>query len=337
MKSGGDADKRQTLRCVAVLLGVNIGVLDAGGQARAKLPLIGILDPGFANDVHPWLPAFTQALAGLGWVEGRTVALQTRYADNRPDRMAGLAREIVGLKPDLIFTHGGWGMLRVVTTAAGTIPIVVMSGELVPGGFAKSLARPGGNVTGMSLTDARPKQFEILKDAVPSIQRIGALMPIGRELVTGAAATASAPFALSAQAIGLQVQIAWISARSEIVEAIVALKKQGAEALLLADNPMMNESTPEVVALALQLRLASISQAPGFADAGGLLQFGADVVQLFRGAAGHADRILRGARPEDLPIEEPTKYELVVNLKTAKALGLKMPPTVLARADRIVE
>jgi len=335
MKAVEDADKRQTLRCVSgVLIGVNIGISDAAAQVRAKLPLIGILDPGPAHSTSPWMAAFKQALAELGWAEGRTVAFEARYADHRPDLMAGLAREVIGLKPDLIFTHGPTATVRIVAEATATIPIVVgLTGEFVASGLAKSLARPGGNVTGMTLmhAEANAKRLEVIRDALPSTRRVGTLTEFANTTAWDEA------FAATARTLGLQLQIVRVAAPSEISGAIARLKKQGADALFLIDGPMLAQAAPEVTALALKFRLPSIAQSSGFADAGGLLQFGADIVELFRSSARHVDKILRGAKPEDLPIEQPTKFELVVNLNTAKALGLKIPPNLLARADRVVE
>jgi putative ABC transport system substrate-binding protein len=335
MKAVEDADKRQTLRCVSgVLVGVSVGISDAAAQARAKLPLIGILDPGPAHSTNPWLPAFKQALAGLGWAEGRTVGFETRYADHRPDQMAGLAREVIGLKPDLIFTYGSIAMVRTVAEATATVPIVVgVTGEFVATGLARSLARPGGNVTGMTLmiAEENAKRLEVMRDALPSTRRVGALNEFATTTAWDEAVAATA------RTLGLQLQIVRVAAPSEISGAIATLKKQGADALFMMDGPMLAQAAPEVTALALKLRLPSIAQSPGFADAGGLLQFGADIVELIRSSARHVDRILRGARPQDLPIEQPTKFDLVVNLNTANALGLKIPPGVLARADRVVE
>lgn len=338
MKSIEDADKRQTLRCVCgVLLGVNIGASDARAQAASRLPLIAIMDPGSAGSVNPWLPAFRQALAGLGWVEGRTVRFEARYADNSPDRMAGFAKELVALQPDLIFTHGGHVMVPLVARATATIPIVVgVSGDFVATGLAKSLARPGGNVTGMSLfgPELDAKRLEALRDAAPSARRIGVLIGTARSehskrfdeaLVDGA------------RPLGLQLQIVRAATPSDIRGAIAALKQDGADALLAVDGAMLAQAVPEVTALAIMHRLPSVSQSPGFADAGGLIQLGADVVQLFRSSARLVDKILRGAKPADLPIEQPTTFELVLNLKTATALGLKLPRALLARADRVVE
>jgi putative ABC transport system substrate-binding protein len=335
MKTVEDADKRQTLRCVSgVIVGVSVGISDAAAQARAKLPLIAILDPGPAHSTNPWLPAFKQALAVLGWAEGRTVAFEARYADHRPDLMAGLAREVIGLKPDIIFTYGSIAMVRIVAEATATIPIVVgVTGEFVASGLAKSLARPGGNVTGMTLmlAEADAKRFEVMRDALPSTRRVGAL----NEFATTTAWDEA--FAATARTLGLQLKIVRVAAPSKISGAMAMPKEQGADALFMMDGPMLAQAAPEVTALALKLRLPSIAQSPGFADAGGLLQFGPDIVELIRSSARHVDRILRGAKPEDLPIEQPTKFELVVNLNTAKALGLKIPPAVLARADRVVE
>lgn len=325
---------RQTLRfVVGVLLGVAVTAPGADAQVPSTLPLIAILDTGPPRDL-PWMPGFKQGLAELGWVEGRSVRFETRYAEDRPDRMAALAQEVVTLKPDLIFTHGRAAMIRAVTQATATIPIVVgVSGDLVDAGFVKSLARPGGNVTGMTVlvSELDPKRLEMLKDAVPKIRRVGALI------------NAQTPHRNSellgegARALGLQLHIERVSTPAEIRGALSALKKNGVDAVFVQDEPMLARSAPDVAALALTLKFPSISQSPGFAESGGLLQFGANIRETFRRSAGHVDRILRGAKPGDLPIEQPTKFELIVNLKTAKVLGLKMAPSVLLRADRVIE
>lgn len=204
---------RQTLRfVVGVLLGVAVTAPGADAQVPSTLPLIAILDTGPPRDL-PWMPGFKQGLAELGWVEGRSVRFETRYAEDRPDRMAALAQEVVTLKPDLIFTHGRAAMIRAVTQATATIPIVVgVSGDLVDAGFAKSLARPGGNVTGMTVlvSELDPKRLEMLKDAVPKIRRVGALV------------NAQTPHRNSellgegARALGLQLHIERVSTPAEI-------------------------------------------------------------------------------------------------------------------------
>jgi putative ABC transport system substrate-binding protein len=218
MNAVEDADKRQTLRCVSgVLIGVNIGISDAAAQAPSKLPLIGILNPGPAHSTNPWIPAFKQALAGLGWTEGRTVAFEVRYADHRSDLMAGLAREVIGLKPDLIFTYGSIAMVRIVAEATATIPVVVgVTGELVGAGLARSLARPGGNVTGMTLmsAEANAKRLEVMRDALPSTRRVGAV----NEFATTTAFDEA--FVATTRTLGLQLQVVRVAAPSEISGAL---------------------------------------------------------------------------------------------------------------------
>jgi ABC-type uncharacterized transport system substrate-binding protein len=297
-------------------------------------PLIAILDSGSPVGQGPWMLAFKQALAELGWVDGRSVRFETRHAGNRLDRMAAAAKEVVTLKPDLIFTHGTSTMIRAVVQAAGTIPIVVgATGDPVAAGFAKSLARPGGNVTGMSLLygELEQKRLEILKDAVPGIRRVGVLV----NAVT--ASRYDEGLLEATRPLDIQLEFQRVATPDEIRRAVTALKKRSADALLVQDEPLLARSVRDIAALALTLRLPSISQSSRFAESGGLLQFGADILDVFRRSAGHVDKILRGAKPGDVPIEQPTKFALIVNLKTAKALGLTIPPSLLLRADQIIE
>jgi putative ABC transport system substrate-binding protein len=302
------------------------------------VPLIVVLDPGSADARNVVLGPFKESLASLGWIDGQSIRLQVRYADNRPDRMLDQAREAVAQKPAIIYTHGSVAMVSQVASATSTIPIVVgVAGDFVGMGLAKTLARPGGNVTGMTMFGAEPdaKRLEILKEAVPTVRKVGVVG--GLAAVTAAGRQYDATLANSARALGLTFQIVRAATPGDIPAAIAELKRGGAHALLALDGPMIAQSVPEVAALALAQHLPSISQSPGFAEAGGLLQSGADVIEIFRKSARLVDKVLRGANPGELPIEQPTTFALIVNLRTASALGLKMPLSVLARADRIIE
>ena len=323
---------RHALRVViAFLLGIGGGAPGADAQVSSTLPLIVVLEPGPSSSPTRGVDRFKRGLGELGWVEGRSVRFETRYADYSVDRMATLAKEVVTLKPDLVFTHGP--LTQTVTQAIATIPIVVgVGGDLVGAGIAKSLARPGGNTTGMSVLapELDLKRLETLKAAIPAIRRVGVLM---NTATTGYDERLSE----GARALGMQLHIERLSTPNEIRRALSALKKSGVDALLVQDEPMLSRAAKDVAALALAMKLPSISQSPGFAEAGGLLQFGVDVLEAFGRSAGHADKILRGAKPGDLPIEQPTLFELVVNLRTADMLGLALPPSVLVRANKVLK
>jgi len=248
--------------------------------------------------------------------------------------MSDVARRVVTLKPDVIFTHGPTAMIRVVTQATATIPIVVGSGgDLVAAGFAKSIARPGGNVTGMTVLadELESKRLEILKETVPKLQR-------GTVLV--AATTSPAYMEVLRQAgrrLDINLQFARVSTPKELPQTFREIRDGGGDAVLVQEGPMLASSASDIAALALTSRLPSISQVPRFAEAGGLLQYGADIVDVFRRSASHVDKVLRGTKPADIPIEQPAKFTLIVNLKTARTFGITIPPSVLARADRVIE
>jgi ABC-type uncharacterized transport system substrate-binding protein len=324
------------LALVVIFLAAGPGASTAYGQ-DPSLPLIAILDPGAPTHVgqSAWIRGFKEALAELGWVDGRSVKFETRYAENRVDRMATATKEALAHKPNVIFTHGATSMVRAVVQAAGTTPIVVgATGDLVTAGFARSLARPGGNVTGMSLLfdDLEVKRLQVLKDAVPGIRRVSVLVN---------ARTVSNRYVETlgegARLLELRLEFHRVATQEDIRQAGNVLKQSGAQALLVQDEPMLARAVQDTAALALAARLPSISQSSRFAESGGLLQFGADIVEVFRRSAGHVDKVLRGAKPGDIPIEQPTKITLIVNVKTAKALGLTIPQSVLLRAEQVID
>jgi len=321
---------------VATFLAVGLSTSSSYGQDPSR-PLIAILSPGYPSDAGQtvWMRAFKEALAELGWVDGRSVTFETRYAENRVDRMAAATKEALANKPNVIFTNGGTSMIQAVVQAAGTTAIVVgATGDLVTPGFAKSLAHPGGNVTGMSLLfdDLEVKRLQVLKDAVPGIRRVSVL-------VNGATVRNSYLEALSpgARSLDLRLDFHRVASPEDVRRSITTLKQSGADALLVQDEPMLARAVRDTAALALTLRLPSISQSARFAESGGLLQYGADVVDVFRRSAGHVDKVLRGVKPGDIPIEQPTKITLIVNLKSAKLLGLAIPQSLLFRADQVIE
>jgi putative ABC transport system substrate-binding protein len=313
------------------------GALDGPRVAEAeqgKLPLVAILQAQGASAPVGGIAHFKQALAELGWVEGRNVRFEIRYGDWQPVRIAEAARELVLLKPDVLYTNSALA-LRALMQATTRIPVVVGAvSDLLEVAGIHSLAHPGGNVTGV--THAQPeldrKRLEVLKETVPSVTRISYLFdPV--------AVADSTLRALDESARLLGVRIVRVEARvpAQIEAAFTSMVKAEAQAAFIQDAVLFARYVDRVTGLALNHRLPTISQSPGFAERGGLLQYGADVYELFRRSASYVDKILKGAKPGDLPIEQPTKVELVINMKTAKALGLTIPPSLLARADQVIE
>jgi putative ABC transport system substrate-binding protein len=275
-----------------------------------------------------------EALAELGWVEGRTARFETRYADWQPDRMAELARELVGLKPDVLYTHST-AAVRAAAQATTSVPIVVgVAGDLLGTGVVRSLGRPGGNVTGMTLamSELEGKRLEVLKEAVPSVSRIAHLFVPG---TTPDAALQAVDGA--ARVLGVQLQQIPASGPGQLEAMFNVMVKERVQAVLVADTASFAANVDRITALALKHRLPTISQMPRFAERGGLLQYGADVLDLGRRSATHVDKILRGAKPSDLPVEQPTKVDLTINVGTAKALGISIPQIIIARAARVIE
>jgi len=305
------------------------------GEAQpAKLPLIAILQPTSADAPAGGIVHFKQALRDLGWVEGRTIRFETRYGDWQLDRMAEAARELVRLQPDVLYTNSD-AAVRAAMQATISVPIVVGAvADLIALGGVKSLAHPGGNVTGVD--HAQPeldrKRVEVLKEAIPSVTRISYLFD--PDAIPEIALRALDE---SGRLLGVRILHIGVRTPAEIEGAFTSITKEGAQAVFVQDGVLFSRYADRVTAAALKHRLPTISQIPRFAERGGLLQYGADVFELFRRSATHVDKILKGAKPADLPIEQPTTIRLVVNLRIAKALGLTIPPSVLLRADEVIQ
>ena len=328
---------RPTWWLAAVLAELVIGLTAGTPMSHAQAPrlaLIAILEPGPAARPATVLASMREALAELGWVEGRTARFETRYADWQPDRMAELARELVGLKPDVLYTHSTLAV-RAAAQATTSIPIVVgVAGDLLGTGAVRSLAQPGGNVTGMTLAipELDGKRLEVLKEAVPSVSRIANLF------VPRTTPDASL-HALDGAARILSVQLRHFEVRepSQLEGKFNDMLKERIQAVFVADTATFAANVDRITALALKHRLPTISQIPRFADNGGLLQYGADVLDLGRRSATYVDKVLRGAKPSDLPVEQPTKVDLTVNLRTARVLGISIPSVIIVRAARVIE
>jgi len=298
-----------------------------------KLPTIGVLGTSTPSGWSQFVVAFVQRLRDLGWTEGRNVAIEFRWAEGRTERFTEIATEFVRLKVDVIVTAGGAVLATKQVTSA--IPIVfALALDPVGGGMVTSLARPGGNVTGLSLqsTDLASKRLELLREVIPGLRRLAVLANAGYP----AAVAEIGEIQAAARTFGFEVAIPEIRRGEDIAPAFETLKGQ-TQALYVAPDPLTFTHRVQINSLALGARLAVISFAKEYVEAGALMSYGPNYLDLFRNAAEYVDKILRGAKPGDLPVQQPTKFEVVVNLTTAKVLGLTLPLTLLARADAVIE
>ena len=309
--------------------------LAARAQQPAKLPTIGFLGPNTRSfDSQQRLPAFVERLRELGWIEGRTIAIEYRWADGRSERFAEIAAEFVRLKVNLIFTYSTPSVVA-AKQATSSIPIVFpTAGDPVGNKLVVSLARPGGNVTGLSTqqTDTASKRIELFREVVPGLHRLAILANVG----SSNAVLDMDEVRVVADTLGLGVVTSEIRRAEDIVPAFEALRGR-ADALYVCADPLVTTKRVHINTLALGMRLPTMYAFRAFVDAGGLISYGPNFPDLFRRAAEIVDKILRGTRPADIPVEQPTKFDLVINLITAKALGLTVPPTLLARADEVIE
>jgi putative tryptophan/tyrosine transport system substrate-binding protein len=329
--------KSFVIAILTIFVATSIG--PAAGESAGKIPRVGILFIGGRDQPH--LETFKQGLRERGYTEGKNIVLDYRYAEGKVDRLPLLANELVELKVDVIVTTSG-NSARAAAGATKTIPIVLTTGaDPVKSGLAESLAKPGRNITGLSIIeeDLSGKRVEILKETFPKMTRLAYLWnPLA---VSYAAGTTSAnPSYDEAEKItktlGVQLLPYTVRSLAEIEKAFVDMPKVRPQALLVLQSPLMTLNSKRIVELALEQHLPGIYPSNQFAQEGGLIAYGPVIADLYRRAATYVDKILKGAKPADLPIEQPTKFELVINLKTAKQIGLTIPPTVLARADRVI-
>jgi len=308
--------------------------LAAGAQQATKVPTIGILGSGIPATQGQWYAAFVQRLRELGWIDGRTVAIEYRWAEGRDERAAEIAAKFVQHKVDVIVTSATAGVVA-AKQATSVIPIVfAAAGDPVGTGLVASLARPGGNVTGLSIqqTDLAGKRLELLREVIPGLRRLAMLVNVGNPLAVLDLGEVQA----AARTFGLEVITLEIRRGEDITPAFEALKGR-AEALYVVIDPLVGTHRIRINTLVLAARLPTMHTLREGVEAGGLMSYGANLPDLFRRAADFVDKILRGAKPADLPVEQPTKFDLVINLTTAKALGLEIPSTLLARADEVIE
>ncbi len=328
--------KLRTIGLISTLvLGLLAGTLPAKAQQPNRIPRIAILSNARAGG--PWvaIDGLRQGLRDLGYIEGQNIIIEYRFAERKYDRFPRLAAELVSLNPDVIITSTTPGV-RAAKKATTSIPIVVGSaGDLTKRGIIASLARPGGNITGMtfhSKPERISKQLAVLKEAVPKISHVALLVNPTRRgtFKVGDLEPAS-------RALGIRLRRVEARGIDEFETAFSVMAESGVDALLMENDSVLNQNRKRITKLAAKEGLPSVSQRPAFAEAGGLMSYGTSIKDMWRRAATHVDKILKGAKPGDLPVERPVKFNLVVNLKTAKQLGITIPPTVLYKATRVIK
>ncbi len=320
---------------IAMLGGAIIGwPLAARAQQPGKLRTIGFLGQSTRSAGSEWVAALAQRLRELGWIEGRTVAIEYRWAEGREERFAQIAAEFVRLKVDIIVTSGTPQVLA-AKQATSVIPIVfAAAGDPVRAGLVASLARPGGNATGLStlVPDLAGKRLELLREVVPGLRRLAIMGNVGNPVSVLELDEVQA----AASTLGLEVDTLEIRRAEDIMPALEALKGR-ADALYVCIDALVNANRIRINTSALGARLPTMHGSRDYVEAGGLMSYGPNFPDLFRRAADYVDKILHGAKPDDIPVEQPTKFDLVINLTTAKILGLEIPPTLLTRADEVIE
>jgi putative tryptophan/tyrosine transport system substrate-binding protein len=307
----------------------------AEAQQSKKIPRIGFLSAVPLSSMSARVEALRQGLRELGYVEGQNVVIEYRYAEGKLDRLSELAAELVRLKVDVIVS-GGRTATRSAKEATVTIPIVMgQDPDPVGNGFIDSLARPGGNITGLSAiaTEISGKQVELLKEIVPKLHRVA----IFGDSAFPSNAQALRETELAAGALKVKLQYLDVRGPKDIETAFQAASKARADAVLVLVSPITFAQRTQIADLAVKSRLPTIYPQSDYMDTGGLMFYGPSITDLYHRAATYVDKILKGAKPADLPVEQPTKFELVINLRTAKQIGLTIPPNVLARADRVIK
>jgi putative tryptophan/tyrosine transport system substrate-binding protein len=308
--------------------------LAARAQQAGKLPTIGLWGPTTPSIDSQRVAAFVQRLRELGWIEGRTVKIEYRWAGGRNERAAEIAAEFVRLKVDVIVTQGTPSVLA-AKQATSVIPIVFAAvGDPVDSGLVASLSRPGGNVTGLSTqqTDTATKRIELFREMVPGLHRLAIMGNVGNPAVELELREVQS----TARALGLEAAAFELRRAEDIAPVFDALKGR-ADALYVCGDPLVFTNRIRINTLAQGARLPTIYLLAEYVEAGGLMSYGPSVPDLYRRTADYVDKILRGAKPADIPVEQPTKFDLVINLTTAKALSLEIPPTLLALADEVIE
>jgi len=320
---------------VILILGILHAPIGPEAQPAAKVPRIGFLHPDPISARRHRLEAFRQGLRELGYVEGQTIALEVRSAEGKWERLPTLAAELVRLKVDVIVTATVPG-IRAAQQATKTIPIVMaVVADPVATGFVASLARPGGNITGLSMMapELAGKRLELLKEAVPRVSRVAVL----RNPTNPGAALSVSETEVAARALGVQLQLLEVRTSEELDGAFGAAARDRAGALIVLPDPMFLTHRARIADLAAKRRLPAMYYERDYVEAGGLMSYGPSLRDMYRRSAIYVDKILKGATPADLPVEQPTRFELVISLKSARGLGLTIPQSVLTRANQVIQ
>jgi putative tryptophan/tyrosine transport system substrate-binding protein len=317
---------------LVIFVGAAIALRRSARAQRRSLPLVAFLSP---RNSETNVGVFRRGLHELGYVEGQNITLETRSADGDNGRLPALAAELAALKPDVIVTNGE-PAIRAVKDFAGTIPIVMaIIDDPVALGFAQSLAHPGGNLTGLTIqaTDILGRRLQILHETVPESGCIAVLSVAGVNYDPNA----SRELTVAAKTLGVALLPIAVAAVNDLGTGFAEMARHHCRALMVMSDPLFVGARQQLIELSAQHRIAASYDNRLIVDAGGLMSYGPDTVDMFRRSARYVDKILKGGKPADLPIEQPTKFELVINLKTAKALGLAIPPSILAQADQVIE
>jgi putative tryptophan/tyrosine transport system substrate-binding protein len=316
---------------ITLLVGAAAWPLAARAQQPA-IPVIGILWPGQTPPGSPRMESFTQALRQLGFIEGQNVSIELRYARGGPQQLPELAAELVRLKVDVLATFGDLPP-KIAQQATKTIPIVAICDDIVGAGIVASLSRPGTNTTGLTIMapELSAKRLEVLQEMVPGLSRVAALW----DPTTGVSQVEATQSA--ARSLNLSVQVLEVRGRNDIVDAFRAAQSNHADAVNVFNSPILSSLYREVIDLSAEHRIPTMYQWKEHVEAGGLLSYGVNLVAMWRQTGAIVVKVLKGAKPADVPVEQPTKFELAVNARTAKALGIAIPASVLVRADDVFE
>jgi len=302
----------------------------AGAQQPNKIPRIGYLSVGSSSSEVPRVKAFREGLRGLGYIEGQNIVIEYRYGESRPDRLHSLAADLVRLKVDVIVAGGT--PVRAAKNATNTIPIVMaVSTDPVESGYVESLAKPGGNVTGLSsmALELNGKRLELFKETFPKLRRLGVLW-------SATSVSAFKETQTAAPTLGFKVQSLELQGPEDFDSAFSLITKDGLDGLFTIANVLLTANRKRIVDFAAKNKLPAIYHNEDFIEVGGLMSYAPSLLDLYRRAALFVDKILKGSKPADLPVERPTKFEFIINLKAAKQIGLTIPPNVLARADKVI-
>jgi putative tryptophan/tyrosine transport system substrate-binding protein len=333
---GGGTMRRRDF--IAIVGGATVALpRPSHGQKSGRVVRMGVLSPFFPSiGPSPSFDAFSQTMRELGWIEGQNIAVEYRWAEGRADRLQALAAELAHLKLDIIFSAWGTPTALAARDASATTPIVFAGvGDAVGAGLVKSLTQPGANITGSTFIteETIAKQFDLLRETVPTLSRVGVLINPTNPVYDTILKATQAP----AQAIHVKVQVLGVQSTADFEDVLAGARKDRVDGVIVLRDQVFIINKSVLVGLAAKYQLPALYGMSDFALAGGLMSYGPNMRDMFRRAAYVVDKILGGARPSDVPVEQATRFELVINLKTAKATGLEFPPTILARADEVIE